>query len=193
MRYELRYRSGLVERWEHETPALSALQEEALFNGAQLVRIDDQDVETMLCDLDEATQVSPRAPGRSASAGFTSETPLLAVEIGTSESAAFGAGDRFATLTDFDAAVRRARAHRRSGPERVWFVIIWKDGSRFYGSFELFADTEEFLGDYVHRLCGEVLNDRTAASRARAEAALTVERMLHAAVAETLDRLRFRR
>jgi hypothetical protein len=190
--YELRFKTGEVHSLGRD-PSLTDDQELALQSGAaQLVRIEAYGKRAVVVDVDDITEVSPRdsalqpAPVSAAestihNAGGPTEmdTPLLS--IGASGADAFGAGQYFETLADFDAAVRAARAMPQNSELAVSCIITWKDETTFHGSLPLSADCDEYLVDHVIRICGDMVNDPDR----RATAAVTLHRIFAAAMAES--------
>lgn len=115
-------------------------------------------------------------------------TPLLSIRIRHSECPALHAGQQFDTITDFDATVGAARRAVRAGPQKVAFVLTWRDGATFHGQLDLDAQRPEGLIPHVTSACREVLRDPVHEALVPG-AWVTVARLFDAAMAERLTRV----
>jgi hypothetical protein len=115
---------------------------------------------------------------------------LRAILIERSGSSAFRAGERFGTLSAFDAALAAARRTITVAvDQRFGILLMWRDGTAARCNLSMFRNRNAYLADQVIWACGEVLADDRFGFL-HALVASTREKILAASAAEARSRAR---
>jgi hypothetical protein len=189
--WEVRFRSGTVERLEPDAP-LTPEQERALGSGgAELVRLDELGTPDIIYAT-VAVYGEPEAPHDRVADEATGGTPLRAILIERSGSSAFRVGERFGTLAAFDATLAAARRSLAGAVDQgLGLLLMWRDGTAARCNLSMFRNRNAYLADQVIWACGEVLADGRFGV-IHALVAITRENALAASAAEARSRARRR-